>query len=181
MIRFSERLLRLWRDESGVATIEFLFALPVLLVIFMASFESGLMMTRSIMLEQSLDMVMRELRLGHYTAPDADLLKTEICKRTIVFNNCSASLRIDLQKISTTTWAMPTKATNCMNNNAAIQTPSTFPSDVRGSNDLILVRACIVVDAMFPLTGLGLKLTRTTADGGGYEIVAVSAFANEPT
>ena len=50
MSRLPEGLFHLWRDESGVATIEFLFDLPVLLVIFMASFESGLMMTRSIML-----------------------------------------------------------------------------------------------------------------------------------
>ena len=179
MSRLSERLFHLWRDESGVATIEFLFALPVLLVIFMASFESGLMMTRSIMLEQSLDMVMRELRLGKYVAPDANLLKTEICKRTVMFNNCAANLMIDLQKVSTTTWALPTNATSCVNNNAAIQPPV---APVFGQqNDLMLVRACIVVDAMFPLTGLGLSLTRTTANGGGYEIVAVSAFANEPT
>ena len=50
MSRLPEGLFHLWRDESSVATIEFLFALPVLPVIFTASFESGLMMTRSIML-----------------------------------------------------------------------------------------------------------------------------------
>ena len=96
-----------------------------------------------------------------------------------MFNNCAANLMIDLQKVSTTTWALPTNATSCVNNNAVIQPPV---APVFGQqNDLMLVRACIVVDAMFPLTGLGLSLTRTTANGGGYEIVAVSAFANEPT
>jgi Flp pilus assembly protein TadG len=173
-----KRITKVWRQEDGVASIEFVFALPILMAIFMASFESGLMMTRSILLEQSLDMVMRELRLGHYVNPDAALLKTEICKRTIVFNDCNNALMIDLQKISTTTWAMPTTPTTCVNRNATVQPATTL--NLGQQNDLMLVRACIVVDALFPTTGLGLDLTRTT-NGGGYEIVAVSAFSNEPS
>lgn len=178
MTRFAKWLRRAWRDEDGVASLEFLFALPILMAIFMASFESGLMMTRSIMLEQSLDIVMRELRLGHYPGADADMLKQEICKRTIVFNNCEASLMIDLQTVSTSTFALPTIATTCVNRDAAIQPPITL--HIGQQNDLMLVRACIVEDAIFPTTGIGLSLTRT-GSGGGIEIVAVSAFANEPS
>lgn len=178
MTRFSCRLRRAWRDDSGVASIEFVFALPILMAIFMGSFESGLFMTRSIMLEQSLDMVMRELRLGHYVNPDAALLKKEICDRTVVFSDCEAALMIDLQQISTTTWAMPTTATTCVNRDLDIQ--PVIALQIGQQNDLILVRACIVQDALFPTTGIGLKLTRA-GNGGGYEIVSVSAFSNEPS
>ncbi len=174
---FTKRLRRVWRDEKGVATVEFVFMVPILLAIFMGSFESGLMMTRSIMLEQSLDMVMRELRLGHYVNPSATLIKSEVCSRTIMFTNCNADLNIELTKISTTTWALPTTAVDCVNKSTNVQPPVKVT--IGQQNDLMLVRACIVVDAIFPTTGVGLELTKSTA-GGGYKIVAVSAFANEP-
>lgn len=178
MMWFPKCLCRAWRDESGVASIEFVMALPILLAVFSASFESGLMMTRSIMLEQSLDMVMRELRLGHYVAPDSDLLKEEICNRTVIFSDCEASLMIDLQQVSTSTWAMPISPTTCANRDLDIQPVTSL--QMGQQNDLILVRACIVQDAIFPTTGIGLRLTRQD-NGGGYEIVAVSAFSNEPS
>ena len=47
------------RREDGTAAMEFVLVIPVIMMIFMASFESGLLMTRSIMLEQSVDMTMR--------------------------------------------------------------------------------------------------------------------------
>lgn len=178
MMRFPKLFRRAWRDEAGVASIEFVMALPILLAVFSASFESGLMMTRSIMLEQSLDMVMRELRLGHYVAPDSNLLKAEICRRTIILVDCEASLMIDLQQISTTSFAMPTVATTCVNRDLDIQPVTAL--QIGQQNDLILVRACIIQDAIFPTTGVGLGLT-SAHNGGGYEIVAVSAFANEPS
>jgi Flp pilus assembly protein TadG len=173
----AKRLRRVWRDENGVATVEFVLMVPILLSIFMGSFESGLMMTRSIMLEQSLDMVMRELRLGHYVNPSATLIKTEVCSRTIMFTNCNADLNIELTKISTTTWTLPTTAIDCVNKTTHVQPP--IKVTIGQQNDLMLVRACIVVDALFPTTGIGLELTQANV-GGGYKIVAVSAFANEP-
>jgi Flp pilus assembly protein TadG len=47
------RLGRFGRDDAGTAAIEFAMTVPLLITIFMASFESGFLMVRSIMLEQS--------------------------------------------------------------------------------------------------------------------------------
>ncbi len=45
-------------------------------------------------------------------------------------------------------------------------------------NDIMLIRVCVVQDAMFPITGIGLGLPK---DGeGGYGIIAISAFVTEP-
>ena len=179
MKRISKSFLRAWRDEGGVASIEFVMAIPVLMMIFMASFESGLFMTRKIMLEQSVDIVMRELRLGHYPSPvTTDKLKTEICNRTVVFNNCAANIMIELQKISTSDAIMPTTSPECRDLSLPIKPSTTL--QIGAENELMLVRACIIVDALFPTTGIGLDLTRTT-NGGGIKIVTVSAFSNEPS
>ena len=177
MIRLLKFIRRGWRDETGVATVEFLFALPVLMAVFTASFESGLFMTRQIMLEQSLDMVMRELRLGHYVAPDAALLKTEICSRTVIFNDCEANLTIEMQKISTTSFTMPSTTATCVDTAEEIQPVLILQTGQQ--NDLMIVRACIRLTAMFPTTGIGLGLNKDST--GAYGIVAMSAFSNEPT
>lgn len=178
MIRFVQRFRALWKEEHGGATVEFVLAVPILMAIFMASFESGLFMTREIMLEQSVDIVMRELRLGHYPSPvTTDKLKSEICSRTIVFSDCSANIMIELQKISTSTFVLPTAGAECRDLSQPIKPSTTL--QIGAENELMLVRACVIVQALFPTTGIGLNLTRST-NGGGMKILAVSAFANEP-
>ena len=53
------------------------------------------------------------------------------------------------------------------------------PLDTGTDNEMMLIRACAVFDPIFPMTGLGLKLKKD-AFGGGYAIIARSAFVNEP-
>ena len=177
MIRRFKGLRHALRREDGTAAMEFVIAVPILITIFMASFESGLLMTRSIMLEQSVDITMRELRLGHYTLPDAALLKKEICKRTVIFKDCNANIMIEMTRISTSNWSMPAAGVTCVDRGEEIQPVTVL--QIGQQNDVMLVRVCVVQDALFPTTGIGLGLPK---DGhGGYGVVAISAFVTEPT
>lgn len=176
MIRFLRQATRRFRREDGTASIEFVMAVPVLMTIFMASFESGLLMTRSIMLEQAVDITMRELRLGHYNLPTAALIKKEICDRTAILKNCAASTIVELTRINTTNWALPNNKTSCINRDEEIQIADTFVAQQQ--NDMMLVRVCVRQDLMFPTSSLGLKLATDSA--GGYSLVAISAFVVEP-
>lgn len=177
MKQFRNKLTKLWRREDGTASLEFVLAIPVLMTIFMASFESGLLMTRTIMLEQSVDITMRELRLGHYTLPDADLLKEEICSRTVIFSDCEASITIEMTRINTANWALPTTAVQCVDRSEDVQPVTVL--QIGQQNDIMLVRVCVVQDAMFPTTGVGLNLPK---DGnGGYGLITSTAFVTEPT
>jgi hypothetical protein len=45
-------------------------------------------------------------------------------------------------------------------------------------NDVMLVRVCVVQDAMFPTTGVGLGLPKD--DQGGYGLITTTAFSVEP-
>ncbi len=177
MTRFFKRLARGFRREDGTATIEFAMTVPVLLTVFMGSFESGLLMTRSIMLEQAVDITMRELRLGHYSLPDADLLKTEICKRTVIMNSCEANIMIEMTRVSTTNWVLPNTTVACVDRAEQIQPVTTL--QIGQQNDVMLVRVCVVQDALFPTSKYGLNLALDAQ--GGYGLVAVSAFVTEPT
>lgn len=177
MMHFMRRLARGFRREDGTATIEFVMAVPVLMTVFMASFESGLLMTRSIMLEQSVDMTMRELRLGHYSLPNAALLKREICKRTVIFKDCEANIMIEMTRVSTANWALPQGEVSCVDREEDIQPVTAL--QIGQQNDVMLVRVCVIQDAIFPTSKFGLNLA--TDAQGGYGLVAVSAFVTEPT
>lgn len=177
MSKLYHLLHRLWRAEDGTATVEFAMVIPVLIAIFMASFESGLLMTRSILLEQSVDLTMRELRLGHYTLPDAALLKREICKRTVILSDCEANIMIEMTRVSTANWQMPNTDVKCADRAEDVQPVTAL--QIGQQNDMMLVKVCVIQDAIFPTTGIGLGLPK---DGkGGYGVVAVSAFVTEPT
>jgi len=167
---------RIWRDQKGVASLEFVLMVPLVLIIFMSAFEAGLLMTRYIMLERSLDMTMRNLRLGQYPNPTPALIKQEICDRSVVLGNCSSNIRIELQPVSTATWAFPTGRAGCVNRDTGIEPATTF--NPGAAHQIMLVRVCIAQDTMFPTTGLGLGLPKDS--GGAYGLVATSAFVNEP-
>ncbi|WP_237684730.1 TadE/TadG family type IV pilus assembly protein [Szabonella alba] len=167
---------RIWRDRRGVASLEFVLVLPVLLLIFMSAFEAGLLMTRFIMLERSLDMTMRELRLGQFTNPDADLIKSEVCRGSVILKDCMTNIHVEMQPVSTVTWAFPNTRTGCVNREEEINPPNNF--NPGQPHQIMLVRVCVAQDAMFPTTGIGLRLPKDS--GGAYGLVASSAFVNEP-
>ncbi|MDZ4096110.1 MAG: TadE/TadG family type IV pilus assembly protein [Paracoccaceae bacterium] len=177
MIRFVRRILRPFRREDGTATIEFVLAVPVLIMMFTASFESGMVMTRSVMLERALDITMRELRLNHYPNPTHDQLKAEICNRTVVINDCLNVIKIELKIMSKATWTLPTTEPGCIDRAEEIHPPVSLDPGV--DDDVMLVNVCVVIDPMFPTTGVGLHLPKDAT--GGFRLMARSAFVNEPT
>jgi len=177
MIAFLRRQIKAFRREDGTATTEFAIIIPLLLGVFMASFESGLVMVRSTLLEQSVDMTMRNLRLGQYPIVDSNLLKDEICARTIIFPNCQQNIMIEMQRISTANWTLPATPITCVDRAEVAQPVLTL--QIGQQNDVMLVRVCIVQDLIFPTTALGHSLPQ---DGqGGVGLIAETAFVTEPT
>ncbi len=177
MMHFMRRLARGFRKEEGTASIEFLFAIPVLMTIFMASFESGYFMIRHVMLERSVDLTMRELRLGLLGNIQHNALRTILCDRAVVLGDCATNLKIEMQPVSTATWAMPTAPTTCVDRAVPIDPVTTYVPG--GGSEPVLVRICVRQDTMFPSTGIGLGLQK---DGlGGYALLARSVFVNEPS
>lgn len=170
-------LSRFVGEERATASIEFVLTVPLLMLIFMSSFESGLLMTRQILLEQSLDEVMRDLRLGKIDSPNAYKIKNRICAKSIIFTDCTASTSVELTPVDGTTWTLPSAHARCSErDDEAVQPVLTFIPGAE--NELMLVRVCVVQDAMFPTTGLGADLPLD--DQGGYGLIAISAFVNEP-
>jgi len=51
------------RKEDGNATIEFAILFPAFIMIFLSAFESGLLMTRQVLLDRAVDLTVRDIRL----------------------------------------------------------------------------------------------------------------------
>ena len=178
MIRKLVGCLRRFRNsQAGTASLEFALCAPIVLVVFASAFESGLLMLRSIMLDQAVDRTVRELRLGHYLAPTADLLKTEICKRGVILVDCNDNITVEMTRISTSTWSMPTTDIQCVDREEDVNPVTAL--QIGQQNDVMLVRICVIQDAILPAFGLAPYLE---LDGeGGYALFSNTAYVTEPS
>jgi hypothetical protein len=185
MIRLYRSFRSLLAREDGTATIEFALTFPVLIIIFCASFESSIFMVRSVSLERSVDLVVRDLRLGKLGIIEPPALKKLICERSSVLGDiakCVTAMAVELRPVSTTNFAVPSTPASCVDRNALINptvesTPPTFI--LGGDNEIMLMRVCLKANPMFPTTVFGVRMNNPTADGG-YSIVTASTFVVEP-
>jgi hypothetical protein len=84
---------------------------------------------------------------------------------------------VELVPVDTTSWNLPSPNATCVNRGATIQPVTTV---TQGTGDeMMIIRACAIVDPLFPGTGLGLDLPKDAS--GGFALVATSAFVNEPS
>ncbi len=167
---------RFWRDESGVATIEFVIVVPVMFTFLFMGVELGLTMTRQVMLDRAVDISIRDLRLGKIQNPDINTLRKNICDHTVILRDCETSLLLELRRVSTTTWNYPQTPVACIDRAEEIAPQTDIVAG--GSNDLMIMRACVVTDPLFPTSRWGLRLPLDAS--GGYQLFTVSSFVNEP-
>jgi len=170
------------RKEDGNATIEFAILFPAFIMIFLSAFESGLLMTRQVLLDRAVDLTVRDIRLRTWLPgppPTHDELRQQICDRTGIIPDCMNSLLIEMRPVDRSTWTPLNVNATCIDKSQPIapQQPPNFSTG--GDDDLMLLRACAVFDPIFPMSDLGLKLAR--ANTGDYALFASTVFVNEPS
>ncbi len=171
------RLSDFIRDEKATSTMEFVIMFPVIITLFIGVFENGMILTRQALMERSLDEATRILRLASGLALSASDIEEAICNNTSAIPDCENVLVVDLRVVNRLTYEVPTPDVACVNRNDMDIAPvNQFQQGE--DNELILVRACAVIDPILPFTGFGLNLTRD--DSGGMHMVAASVFVNEP-
>jgi hypothetical protein len=180
-----KRLSNFFKEESGTTSIEFVFVFPIIFLIFTASFESSMFMARYVMLERSVDLVVRKIRLGQFDDVSHEDLKKEICRGGLMVNSvseCMNSMKIWMQPINTADFAMPATTTvSCVDSiydtNTSVPPGSEFAYG--GNNEIMLLRICLKEDPMFPTTAVSVRMP--TFSDGTYALMVTSAFVNEPS
>lgn len=173
-------------DERGTATIEFALLVPIILMIFFASFESSFYMIRKVMLERSVDIVVRDIRLGNLDSLTHRELKTLICETSALvanINTCVDSMSIWMQPINTATFAMVAPPRYCVDRAEPIDPlVSPPPEEFRfgSDNEIMLMRICLKEEPMFPTTIVGAGLVAGGEGDGNYALMTTTVFVNEP-
>ncbi len=165
-----------WRREDGTATIEFALLVPVFLSVLIAGVEVGVLTARQTMLERGMEQTMRALRLGRVQPVTLDTLRESVCRNTVIIRDCQANLLVELRRLQPQNIALPSGSAPCINRDEETQPAVTLTPGVE--HDLMLVRICLIVDPIFPTSGLGLGLSRDAS--GGFRMVTSSVYVNEP-
>ncbi len=173
--RITQALRRFRRDENGIAAVEFVVFFPMLFGLFLWAVELGSIMSKQVMLEFAVDVAMRDLRLGNFDDPTADRLKDRICENSLLIKDCRGSILLELQPVNN--WVVPATPVQCVNRDEEIRPSVTYNGGIE--NQVMLVRACVIVDPLFP--GIGFAALLPSDSRGGFAIAAVSAFVNEPS
>lgn len=173
-----QKLKKLLRSERGAASVEFVIVFPFFVGVFLSAFDVAMMNFRAVMLERATDIAVRDIRLSSGAQLNYDQVKADICKEAVMIPDCANSLMVELQPIDTDlpNWNGLQNRAQCVNRRGNIQPLVKFQNGQ--PNELMLIRICAVVDPMFP--GIGVGRTMPKDASGGYQVIASSAFVNEP-
>jgi Flp pilus assembly protein TadG len=176
----AKRLRNAVRREDGTASLEFVIIFPLFVTILISSIETGVLLTRQVMLERAMDIAVRDLRLGQIETAGATLsrddIRNAICASSPMIANCQANLLIELREIDTENWSNLDGAVTCIERGEDIVPPTFQPGT---QNDLMLIRGCALVDPMFPTSGFALNLPREAT--GAFALVSQTIFVIEPS
>jgi len=175
MIRASlSRLTGFSKDETGSAVVPFALWSPVLIGLILSTVELGTVTVRHTVLERSLDVAVRDVRLGN-TSDHAGLKQT-ICDQAGALPDCMERLHLELLPLDMWAYTAPSRTADCVDTTEQVTPNRNFTHG--GSNEMMLVRACYKYR---PITPAGTLSSSLAKDENGYTaLVATSAFVNEP-
>ena len=180
---------RFKRREDGSMTIEFVILVPLFFSMFLASVEFGIFAMRQMFLDRGLDMTVRTIRLNtgldanNDGIPDLDhnLVKAMICQNAGFLSsgttdNCASTLRLEMMPRDPRAFVALDARADCVDVSEPVNPPRNFINGAE--HELMVMRACVKFDPIFPTTGLGFSFAK---DGAGKAaMVSTSAFVQEP-
>ena len=180
MIKLLNTIRRFRRAERGNVTVEFALVFPVFIMILTSSIEIGVITIRQTLLERGLDIAMREVRVGTGANYTHDQVRAMICDGAAIFEDCEQNLRLEMVPNDPRNYTRLPNTVDCAQHstggNEVLNPVRNFAAGQ--SNELVIVRACMLYDPIFPTSQLALE--RTTDQNGKSALVAVSAFTQEP-
>lgn len=199
---FKSRILRLRRNEEGNSSVEFFLIFPVYLILLFLSIELGLVTMRHAMLERGLDMAVRDIRLGTGTFAFEDPVDADgnplvdengkpitaqsinhdrivegICENAIVLMDCEKNLILEMMPNNIRSYAAMSSDTDCRDRSEDAE--PVYNVTPGQENELMVLRACLRYDPLFPEELLGRGIAQSDYNGQAL-IVAKSTFVQEP-
>ncbi|MEP0961668.1 MAG: TadE family protein [Lentilitoribacter sp.] len=176
--RVRSKLCRFRDEENGQIAIEFVIIAPLLFTIFITSMELGIYSMRQMWLDRGLDIAVRQVRLNTANIPSHDALKQTICNNAGFLPDCDSSLKLEMVLMDPRAISPLGANADCVDRSQPISS-QLDPNFVSGKeHELMVLRACVKFNPIFPTTGLGFEFVK---DGAGQAaMTAISAFVQEP-
>lgn len=176
LTRVLQALKRRWRAEDGAVTVEFVVVFPFVLSVLFMAIDSGVTQLRQTFLNRSVDIVMRDVRLGRQSQSDS--IKELICNRTSLLRNCMQNITVEMQPIDTIHFTGLDEPIRCIDRELELIPQVTFNVGAPGGQELMMVKVCVVADPFIRMTGMVNQMP-INADGD-YVLVNTSIFVKEP-
>lgn len=175
-LRLSRRLRRFRKAEDGNVTIEFVIMVPFMLMIFLSTFELGMLMTRHVMLDRAIDLTVRDVRLGRIADMSHDSLTEEICENFPIMRDCANDLRLEMRPLNPRNFQNIATGGDCVDrDDPSVAVREYTPGQ---PNQLMILRACALFNPYFPTTGLGASIPRRSGDA--YALISTASYVIEP-
>ena len=166
------------RDETGLGTIEFVFVVPVFMFLFTMAFEFGIWHTRQTMLDHGLDRTVREVRVGKITEPNHGDLINEVCSFAGIIPDCANQLRLQMFVADVDNIAAQIGSDfECRDRTEPDTEPLLEFVNTGENNQLMLLRACALLDPFLPSFGIGKDIEEGQ---GFYTLTATASYVLEP-
>ncbi|MBM2577826.1 pilus assembly protein [Jannaschia sp. Os4] len=184
--RLRDRLRRALRPEGGGASVEFVIVFPVFMTLFFSSFEASMLAVRHMMLERSLDITAREMRITTGANWSREVVAQRICRNARILADCQDRLVLEMTEIDRSTYNLPAADQQCVDDFTGVTPTTQWDNDT--DEEMVLLRACYLVDTFFPGTGLGERLVAGNEDTDGdgvpdtdtLRMLASTVFVREP-
>jgi hypothetical protein len=182
--------------EDGAATVEMVILFPVFMFLFVSAFELGTVMLRQTMLDRSIDMTVRELRLNQVGfVPDPtltpqqqldayhDLLRKRVCERTGYLADCDSKIKLEMKVVDPNTWSGLDPDADCIDTDDPKLPPRSL--ETGDPNQMVLIRAChlfepFITNMRIWSTGAAALGTLLAEDDGYYRLVSTASYVIEP-
>ena len=164
------------REEDGNMTVDFAIALPTAFLFAAATFETGMIGLRDMMLERGVDVTVRDVRIGVLPDPDHGTLVTAICDNAMIIPDCENQLKLEMVRNDIRNYTPMGSQPDCVDR-AETGTPLINWAN-GGNNELMILRACSLFDPILPTAKIGASIPKQSE--GAYALVATSSFVLEP-
>ncbi len=164
---------------SGSAGIEFALIAPVFIGLIVSLFELGWTMTKIAMLDYAVAEGTKAIYTGGAQSGSVtqSSLEALICDRARVFDGCAQNISVELTPINAF-GAPPATGATCVDDADTTTIAPIVQYTPGAGSEIMFMRVCVTTDVFTPGLGFGLALVKTPT--GRSQIIATSAFMNEP-
>ncbi|GFE63493.1 hypothetical protein KIN_05670 [Litoreibacter roseus] len=149
-----------------------------MMMAFFTIFELGMLMTKHVLFERSVDIAVRDVRLAGGAEFTRDQIGDMICAKAAIFPECKKNLAVELTVLNETSSNIPSGARECVDRGGLDDFVPSSAFEQGKENQTVYLRACMVVKPFFPGSALAVSLSRDAT--GRYAMVTKGAFAIEP-